>query len=303
MAILVTVSSNGRGSGKKTLPLLGHHGALPMSVLLCLFLTTAMPASGNALSGPHILDLMAKTLSAAHTLRVEQTVVVEEAAIADHPLELNETLSYAFNDRFRSDTQFKNTVRIHVVSQDRILTVIDGRRIVDASGRFDQYKDLLLYRSRALLLKTLLAHGVDVGKASIGRYEDRIVYIIGAQYPDKSVSQLWVDKESFLPLRWMHVSSRDPKENLIFVYSDWQKKADLWYPVQVDTLHGNRLIRRIRAHQIEVNVTLPPELFDIPQLMMAYPQEESAAGSPGLDSDPSREVQRTIEAFQKKFSD
>ncbi len=270
-------------------------------LLLCLILTAPHQAVGDVLSGPHILELMVKALSSAQTLRVEQTVVVEEATIADHPLELSETLSYAFNDRFRSDTRFKNTERIHVVAQDKTLTVIDGRRIVDATGRFDQYKDLLLYRSRAGLHKALLSHGVDVGKTSLGRYEDRIVYVVGAQYPDSSVSQVWVDKENFLPMRWLHVSSREPNDRLIFVYSDWQKKGDLWYPMLVETLHGQKPIRRIRVNQVQVNTTLSPELFNIAQMKIVYPQEESAGSLPGFD--PSHEVQRTIEAFQKKFSD
>jgi outer membrane lipoprotein-sorting protein len=246
---------------------------------------------------------MVKALSSAQTLRVEQTVVVEEATIANQPLELIETLSYAFNDRFRSETRFKNTERIHVVSYDRTLTIIDGRRIVDATGRFDQYKDLLLYRSRPALQKALLSHGVDVGKTSLGRYEDRIVYVIGAQFPDMSVSQVWVDKDSFLPLRWLHVPIRSPNDRLEFVYNEWQKKGDLWYPMQVETWHDKKRIRRVRVQQLRVDVTLSPELFDISQMVIAYPQEESTGALPGLESDPSQEVQRTIEAFQKKFGD
>ena len=272
-------------------------------VLFCLILATPLQAAGDVLSGPQILEMMVKALSSAQSLRVEQTVVVEEAAIADHPLELNETLSYAFNDRFRSDTRFKNTERIYVVAQDQALTVIDGRRIVDATGSFDQYKDLLLYRSRPLLHKTLLSHGVDVGKTSLGRYEDHIVYVIGAQFPDTSVSQVWVDKESLLPIRWLHVSSRGLNDRLIFVYSDWQKNGNLWYPMLVETLHDQKVIRRIRVNQVQVNAALSPELFNIPQMMITYPQEESSQSLPGLDRNASKEVQRTIEAFQKKFSD
>jgi outer membrane lipoprotein-sorting protein len=288
------------GRGKPLFPP-GIRALFLGGLLFCLILTAPPQARGEVLSGPHILELMVKALSSAQTLRVEQRVVVEEATIADHPLELNETLSYAFNDRFRSDTHFKNTERIHVVAQDQTLTVIDGRRIVDANGRFDQYKDLLLYRTRAALHKALLSHGVDVGKTSLGRYEDRIVYVVGAQYPDNSVSQVWVDKETFLPLRWLHVSSRDPNDRLIFAYNDWQKNGGLWYPMLVETLHGKKTIRRILVSRVQVNATLAPASFNIPQMKIDYPQEESTGILPGLD--PSREVQLTIEAFQKKFSD
>ena len=71
----------------------------------------------------------------------------------------------------------------------------------------------------------------------------------------------------------------------------------------VETLHDQKIIRRVRVNQAQVNVTFPPELFNIPQMMITYPQEESSGSLPGLDQDPSQEVQRSIEAFQKKFSD
>jgi outer membrane lipoprotein-sorting protein len=272
-------------------------------LLICFLPAVTLAAGGNVLTGPHILELMVQALSNAQSLRVEQTVVVEDKAVADHPLELTETLSYAFPDRYRSDTRYKETDRIHVVAQGQALTVIDGRRTSDATGRFDRYKDLLLYRSRSMLHKILLSHGVDVGKTSLGRSDDRIVYVIGAQYPDMSSSQVWVDKERFLPMRWLQVSPTDPNDQLEFVYSDWQKKGDLWYPLQIETIHNQILIRRIRVTQIQVNVSLAPDLFDLPRLMDTYPQDAPAGTSPPPDSDASQEVQQTIEEFRKKFGE
>jgi hypothetical protein len=73
--------------------------------------------------------------------------------------------------------------------------------------------------------------------------------------------------------------------------------------MQVETWYGEKRIRQIRVHQVQVNAVLAPELFDIPQMMVAYPQEESAGDLRSLNSDSSEEVQHTIEAFQKKFSD
>ncbi|MFZ1984042.1 MAG: hypothetical protein WAU91_06490 [Desulfatitalea sp.] len=301
----MAVLRKGLGAGRKRSPRRTFPPGLRALglLLICFILAVPLPACGNVLAGPHILELMVQALSSAQSLRVEQTVVVEDKAIADHPLELTETLSYAFPDRYRSDTHYKETERIHVVAQGQTLTVIDGQRTADATGRFDRYKDLLLYRSRPMLLKILLSHGMDVGKTSLGRSDDRIVYVIGAQYPDMSGSQVWVDKERFLPMRWLLVSSTDPNDRLEFVYSDWQKKGDLWYPLQVETFHNQILIRRIRVTQIQVNASLAPDLFDIPRLMDTYPQAASAGTSPPPDSDSSQEVQQTIEEFRKKFGD
>ncbi|RJQ66074.1 MAG: hypothetical protein C4519_26265 [Desulfobacteraceae bacterium] len=274
---------------------------LLLLVLSCIAIAAPFPAGGYTLQGPHVLELMVQTLSGAQTLRVVQQVIVEDSSIADHPLEVKETLFYSFPEKFRSDGWFENTHRIHVAVSNEMVTIVDGRRTSDAATPFDRYKDLLLHRSRKLLYKKLLSHGVDVEKTSLGRFGERIVYVLGAQYPDESVSQLMVDKESFLPMRWLNVLSADPEERLEFIYGDWQKKGDVWYPMQIESYYNRRLIRRTRLLDIEVNAKLSAEIFDMAHLRSAYPlADQVIPPSPPSSSD---EVQRTIEEFQKKFSD
>jgi hypothetical protein len=167
----------------------------------------------------------------------------------------------------------------------------------------DFYKDLLLYHSRPLLYKQLLIHGVDVEKISLGRFEDQVVFVLGAQYPDESVAQVWVDKESFLPVRWLDISSSDPDDRIDVVYRRWQRRGDLWYPLKVEILRGQRLIRRIEVMEISVNPSLPAELFDIARLMQTYPLVPATEPALPSGTAPADEVKRTIEEFQKKFDE
>jgi outer membrane lipoprotein-sorting protein len=272
--------------------------------LLVLGPLGAATSDAHVLEGPHALTLMINALSGADTLRVEQHVVIEDPALSEHPLELTETLSYIFPDRFRSDTRYETTNRIFVASHGQALTVIDGRIVSDQEGQFDRYKDLLLYHSRELLLKALLLNHVDVGVTSLGRFDEHIAIVIGAQYPDESVPQVWVDKEQFVPLRWIHYPGSHNEAGvpdcLEFVYRNWKKWGDVWYPSLIESYHNRRLMRRMRVASVQANASFSEQLLSITHLISIYSQPEPSqpVASPGGDVG---EIQKTIDDFKKKF--
>lgn len=283
----------------------GCRAAAPSVLLFSMLGLWATAADSHVLGGPHILDMMVRTLSGPKTLQVEQSVMVVDHAVSDEPIELEEKLSFIFPDRFRSDIQHEKIHRIHVLSQGRALTVIDGVIAADHKGRFDRYKDLFLYNSRNLLYKALSIQGVDVGISSLGRLEDHVVFVIGADYPDDSVSQLWVDKERFVPLRWISVFPSETAEmepqRLEFVYRNWQNVDGTWYPMQIDTIYNYQLIRQIRVTRVQADAAISGELLNVSHLMTLYKQKkETLPDSRPPDSDVD-EVQRTIEDFRKKF--
>jgi hypothetical protein len=271
-----------------------------------LVLLWAAQAIGHVLEGPHILDLVAGKLSGAQTLQVDQRVTVEDAAVASRPFVLEESLRFIFPTRFRSDMQHDNTQRIHVLSGGQTITVVDGTISSNGPpGRFNRYKDLFLYNSRYLLHKALSNHGIDVGITSLGRMEDHLVFVIGAHYPDDSVSQLWVDKERFVPLRWINIlrteKSGMASERLEFIYRNWQQVDGVLYPMQITTFHNQHPIRQIRVTRVRANAVISPELLDIPHLMTLYPRQVKALPEPRSPDSEVDEVQRTIEEFRKKF--
>lgn len=282
-------------------------GGISKWLVIGLFLSAMVglaPVHAYILEGPHVLELVVDTLDKAQSLRVVQNVItVAHGADSDQTQVLEETLSYLFPERLRSETVSESGQRVQVVSFDQTLTIVDGKRTGDKVPRLDRYKALLLYRSRLLLHKMLLTYGVDVENSSLGRFEDKTILVVGAQYPDMSVSQVWVDKESFLPLRWLDIASPESNDRLAFVYRRWQKKGDVWYPLEVEIYHDDQLIRRIEVVDIDVNPVLPLELFDIPYLSTKYPLAEPAGPASPDGTNSADEVKRTIEEFQKKFDE
>ena len=271
--------------------------------LVCLLWVTV--ARAYILPGPFVLELMAKNLTGAQSLRVEQQVVIDDPAVADSPVALSEELSFLFPNRFRSEILHQNSRRIHVVASEESLTIVDNHIVPGGQGRFDRYKDLLLYRSRKMIHKALLSHGVDVGIVSLGRMGDHLVFVIGAQYPDESVSQLWVDKESLLPLRWINVfpgsRTAGQGDRLDFIYKNWQKFDGAWYPMQIASLLNQKQIRTMNATKVEANVVISGELMNIPHLISIYATPENPQQGDEQQTDVVDEIEQTIDDFKKKF--
>lgn len=283
-------------------------GVLAVAVMVCGFI--AEPTEGALLQGPHVLTLMTEKMGHAKTLRVEQQIIFEDGKVADKQLVLNETLYFLFPKKIRSEMVYQNTRRVQVISGEQALTIVDGKITQDTIGRFDHYRELLLNNSAIQLHKYLALSGIDVGIVSFGRHDFGVYYVIGARYPDETVSQLWVDKDKFLPLRWLTLQPGE-KDNpqadrWEFVYTGWQKVQDVYYPFRIETLHNGKRIRLIRVHKLEVNAPVDPKKFNINLLRSEYPVEEldkpsEIDSAPDAESSEINEVQRVIEEFKKKF--
>jgi outer membrane lipoprotein-sorting protein len=262
-------------------------------------------AVGYILEGPHVLSLVADKLNGVKTLLVNQQVTIEDPSVSAEPVSRDETLRFVFPGNFRSEILQPNSRRIHVVSQGQKLTIVDDKIIGTPEGYYDQYKDLLLYNSAHMLQKILYMHGVDVGITSLGRLGDQVVFVIGAIYPDESVSQVWVDKDQFVPLRWLTVRKgkgvSQADDRWEFLYTQWQKIDGAYYPFKVETFHNRQRIRLIRVTKADANAVIDGELFNIAHLKSVHQMQP--VPEPKGDQTPSDvdEVQRTIEEFKKKF--
>jgi outer membrane lipoprotein-sorting protein len=273
-------------------------------IFLCFVLLTCLVAPTNAyvLPGPYILKLMTQNLGKAKSLLVSQKLVIHDESPQKIGVELSETLRYVFPEKFRSDTSSENVHRIHVLSKGKAVTVIDGKIADESDNSYDRYKDLLLFRSREILQKKLSLLGVDVTVSSLGRFQGKPAYVLGAQYPDETVPQVWLDKDTFRPFRQiMTGKAGESQENSLEVrYFEWRKVHHTWYPMRIEFFATGILVREIHVQDIKVNPSFPDELFDIEHLKSLYPKIAPAEQEQGNKEDLN-EVQKTIEDFKKLY--
>jgi hypothetical protein len=310
-----------------------------VSFFMAVIFVSAAPVQAYVLQGRHVLDLMTARLGVAQSLFVDEkliyypiaapvhsqnAVTAEEAqpsanAVEGQPptvpglagdpdaseaeeIELEGTLRFVFSQAFRSDEKSANSERIYVSSGGRTLTVVDGKIAPSNGNRFDLFKDILLYRSREALAERLLQMGVDVAVSSLGRFEDKIAFVVGAEYPDDSVNQLWVDKDTLLPLRLILKGGRGvgDSDTVEIRYLVWWKIGEMQYPSRIEFYQDDQLVRERQAKNFEQNPTFSQQLFDIEYMQRIYPPAPVQPVTPVKPEEPS-EIQKTINEFRRIF--
>ena len=256
------------------------------------------PLHAYVLPGPFLLKLMIQNLGIADRLLVTQKLILNDDNPNVSADELSETLKFVFPKTFRSDIVSENIQRIRILSDSSFLTVVDGKISDEPENSYDHYKDLILFRSREILQKRLSNLGVDVKITSLGRFHGDPAYVLGAQYPDETSPQVWLDKKTFLPFRW--IMTGNATQNLEVLYLDWKKQNRTWYPMRIEFFSNGNLVREIHVQDIKVNPAFQADVFDIQKLKSLYPQaapsEPKNGGKEELD-----EVQKTIEEFNKIY--
>jgi hypothetical protein len=312
--------------------------ALILYAAFTIFFELNLPARAYVLQGPHAIDLMIEKLGHAKSLFVSQKLIFhrigspvtaqqplnsrdsnpsldstnnvfsaqdlqpDESLVTQETQELEESLKFVFSRAFRSDATSPQSERIYIYKDKKDLTIIDGAIVPDAVNRFNLYKDLLLYRSRPALVERLFELGVDVSLSSLGRFEDKVAIVVGADYPDDSASQIWIDKETFLPIRWIIKGSNGyaASDTLEIRYNGWWKVGKTRYPSRIEFYQDGNLVRTSQAEKFEEDATFSETLFDIEHLKMVYPLESAQPIQSAGSEEPS-EVQKTIEEFKRIY--
>ena len=219
-------------------------------------------------------------------------------------IQLNESLKYLFSEAFRSDIVSESNQRIYISNQGQTITVIDGVISDAAESQFDVYKDLLLYRSRGILSERLLNLGIDISVSSLGRIDGRIAFVVGAEFPNRTVPQLWIDKETFHPLGIIVFGAKSPLDAqrgfLEIRYSNWQQIGKINYPMQVEFIQDGVSVRTIEVDDYQINPSFSKDVFDIARLKLEY-RQSTPKPDPARQSEGLSEVQKTIQEFQKLF--
>ncbi len=266
------------------------------------FIVSVASVCAYVLHPLQLLELMTSEMGQAESLMVYQKQVVNESELPEQTITLQETAMYIFPDAFRSEITSNIAQRIHVVDRGQSATIIDAKLVADQEGDFDRYKDLFLYNSRELLEARLQQLGVDTTISSLGKLEGRIGYVIGAQFPDELVPQIWLDKNTFKPFRWLLRPGFDGDQYgaLEVRYYGWRQFDKIWYPARIEFYQGDILLRTILVQDVKVNPKLDGQLFDVRRLRAQYPRGGPQL-APRTDSDEQSDVQETVERFQRLF--
>ncbi|MDY6988209.1 MAG: hypothetical protein SWQ30_09130 [Thermodesulfobacteriota bacterium] len=265
-------------------------------------LIQAAAASAYVLPAEQILALMIDKFGTADTLVVSQKTILYDPALRRGVRELDETLYYRYPDRFRSEVRTPGLQRIQVVDQDDTVIIIDGKIVGETETLFDHFKDLLLYRKTGLLVDRLSELGVNLQVVSLGRFNGKVVYMIGAKYPDDSVPQVWIDKNTFRPIGLILGTGYREGPLRRVEYQDYHTEPDQGggYPKRILFFENGSLVRLQVLDTVQVNVHVPDRLLDV-----AYLKSRSQPVAPTppalLPASELDEVKEGMESFKSIF--
>ena len=270
-----------------------------VAAILCISAVSVPLAHGHVPDAKRLLQLLSNKLGMVDTLEVVQNLHIASTGDRDVRVDLSETVRYRFPESYRSDITGKDIWRIFLEKEDRLLIVTDGRISSGVKTWFDRYRDLLCPRSAPLLQDLLNEWGVDTSITSLGRINGTPVYVLGAQYPDKTSSQLWIDKNSLLPMRWLVADTGGFSSDIFgeIHYLKWGKSGDIWYPMVVRFFQNDRLVREICVKQVKSGEPIEEKWFDIEKLHDRYASSETILPSVHTIE----EVQRAIREFTARF--
>ena len=244
-------------------------------VLVAVGLVPPPALRAYVLSGRHLLALMAEKRTVSQTLEVTQAV--SQLPDGDAPrlaAALRETLYFSFPDRFRSDTLGEDYRRISIRTPQDTLVVVNGQIRSGAPERFEIYKDLLMINSREALETFLGQLEVDLNQTRLDRFAEDYCVVVGARDPLANTPQLWVHKDSFLPVRLMLPPSLlNPQEGALEVrYLDWGQIEGAIYPMLIQIYRKHQLFREMRVENLRADLPQDPLLFDAAALRATLPQ-------------------------------
>lgn len=273
-----------------------------IAAVLGFFVLMSSVASAYVLTGSQLLEIVVTRLGKTKNMRIHQKLVLYDEKLEEGAVELDEKVSYIFSEVFRSDIKSDNTDKIHIASFDEALVILDGKIASAFESGFDHYKDLFLFKNRITLQKRLQQLGLNTDYTRLTRYNDRIVYIIG-QKPEygETYPELYVDKKSLLPVKWiirgsdLHGEKTEPLE---IVFHDWKKYKRLRLPSRIEFFRNNILVREIIVEKVLLNRKLKTDHFDFEMLKTKYSVPDPKETDEKKEEKKS-EARKTIDGLNK----
>lgn len=258
---------------------------------------------GYVLPAPYIIEKMTGGMGLPHQFLVRQVIYIKSNKNAHtEPVDAYhypQVLQYRLPGLFRSDISGDDINHSYISGPDGSVTLLDGIMISESEQWFYGYKDLFSYRSSATLTNNLESKGIDVLVSSLGRLDKTICYVIGARYPDVTVPQIWVDKETFMPVRYILAGAGKNEKNPAaeIRFSRWKQFSQMRYPTEIAFIENGIEVQTIRVQQVDSKPVFEAALFDIQVLKTIENKQDEKENR----LDFSDEIQKEIEEFKRIF--
>ncbi len=107
-------------------------------------------------------------------------------------------------------------------------------------------------------LQRLPRSGYDLNKFHDDAWQGKPVYVIGADKTGEKVSQLWIDKEKLILLRFINFKDGHKEEG---VFEDHKKLGGGWSETKCTFFVDDKILQKENYKECNVNQQINPEVF------------------------------------------
>lgn len=231
-------------------------------------LSVVTPASAYIASSIQLLENMAAVRGKLKLRDLSATLTAE---LADVSSPVEERIFLKFPERLRRVQERPDASIVYVEREGKraegdaaALTRLPG-------GPSAMLAALLMPRGssdgeKASRMRELLrGMGVDTSITSLALYGPDVrssAYVIGAHPSETKKPQVWIDRETFQPVRVVMKRDGAWLESRFLGYGS--PAGGAWFPEIIENYRDGQLIRRARLDELRTNDNLPETLFDIP---------------------------------------
>jgi len=234
-------------------------------ISIALILFVPLSASGHIPSANFIIKMMLKGNHAVENIKIEQIATLFDINTGHNDLMVPEVLYLRVPDDYRLDIAFPEEHKTFIHSEGKILIIVGGKVIGNSKDEKSIFKDFFIKRSVDEIIGLLRSRNVDIERRGLGRFNGKIAYIIGAKEREAKLPQLWIEKDTFLPLRFIVEEKKEDSTAVLEIrYLDYINLDDKYrYPYTMEFYYNNKLTLRYEVQKVVVNTQIPDDIFDV----------------------------------------
>ncbi len=241
-------------------------------VVTVLFFTVVYQGVAYIPTAQQVLQRTVKLNINLFSLMMQLKTVIYDSRYDDGTIEISEQV-YMKKDGFRSERDFPHGKDIIVQNGRESLAMVKYEKDVSERKIDTVFPVLFFQKSVENLLNDLNLLGVDTNSVTFGRIDKKITFIIGNNNKEIPGNQLWVDKKSGFPLRFIGITTSGEKLQVLRVeYMDYIcVKKHFWLPTRIEYYRNDELWTICIAEKTLTNTDVPQSLFQVSQKTNFYP--------------------------------
>lgn len=223
---------------------------------------------------PATVNLLDKLVESRVEQGLRSIKVTQQTTLYDNgsPTVLPETVYYAAPWKMRAELKLDNGTLVTLRDGALLRVEEPGKAakmlrapLADLMAEFFACDDESEDSGRERLLADLTSYGIDVKKRALTRWDGRIAVLIGAEPWDEKSPQVYLDKDSYVPLRFVFREHSGNADRLVDVrlLGYGGAKTGSWYPEVIEVYVDGTLTRRSIVDGLELSPKLAPTLFKV----------------------------------------